>query len=61
MRGAGLTESTPARFCVFSDAVSSEISLLCETSALLLFVSYFASQSKRIKFENYLFDVFCVN
>jgi len=35
--------------------VSSEI------SDLLLFVSYFASQNMKIKFENYFFDVCCVN
>jgi len=33
--------------------VSSEISDLCEISDLLFFVSYFASQSKRIKFGDY--------
>jgi len=31
-----------------------------EISDLLLFVSYFASQSKGIKFGNYFFDVHCV-
>jgi len=40
--------------------VSSEISDLCEISDLLLFVSYFASQSKGIKFGDYLFEVCCV-
>jgi len=35
--------------------VSSEI------PDLLFFVSYFASQSKGIKFVNYFFDVCCVN
>jgi len=40
--------------------VSSEISDLCEISDLLFFVSYFASQSKGIKFGNYFFDVCCV-
>jgi len=35
--------------------VSSEI------SDLLLFLTDFASQSKRIKFGNYFFDVCCVN
>jgi len=35
--------------------VSSEI------SDLLLFVSYFASQSKGMKFGDYFFDVCCVN
>jgi len=33
--------------------VSSEISDLCEISDLLLFVNYFASQSKRIEFGSY--------
>jgi len=37
--------------------VSNEISDLCEISDLLLFVSYFASQSKIIKFGDYFFDV----
>ena len=37
------------------EPVSSEI------SGLLLFVSYFASQSKGIKFGKYFFDVCCVN
>jgi len=41
--------------------VSSEISDLCEISDLLLFVSYFAGQNKRIKFGNYFFDVCCAN
>jgi len=41
--------------------VSSEISDLCEISDLLLFVSYFASQSKGIMSGNYFFDVCCVN
>jgi len=35
--------------------VSSEI------SDLLLFFSYFASESKGIKFGNYFFDVCCAN
>ena len=35
------------------DPVSSEISDLCEISDLFLFVSYFASQNKEIKFDNY--------
>jgi len=35
--------------------VSSEISDLCEISDLLLFLRYFASQSKRMKFGNYFF------
>jgi len=37
------------------NAVSSEI------SDLLLFVSYFSSLSKGIKFGDYFFDVCCVN
>ena len=32
-----------------------------EISDLLLFVSYFASQSKGIEFGNYFLDVCCVN
>jgi len=40
-----------------SDPVSSEISDLCEISELLLFVSYFASQNKSLKFRNYFFNV----
>ena len=43
------------------DPVSSEISDLCEISELLLFLSCFASKSKRIKFGNYVFDVCRVN
>jgi len=41
--------------------VSSEIPDLCEISDLLLFVSYFAIQNKKIKFRNYFFDVYGVN
>jgi len=41
--------------------VSSEISDLCEISYLLLLVSYFASQSKGIRFRDDFFDVYCVN
>jgi len=41
--------------------VSSEFSDLCEISDLLFFVSYFASQSKGIKFGDCFFDVCCVN
>jgi len=37
--------------------VSSEVPDLFEISDLLLFVSYFASQSKGIKFGDYFFDV----
>ena len=44
-----------------SDPVSSEICDLCGISDLLLFLSYFASQTKRIKFDNNFFDVCCVN
>jgi len=35
--------------------VSSETSDLCEISDLLLFVGYFASQDKKIMFDNYFF------
>jgi len=45
----------------FFDPMSSEISDLCEISDLLLFVSYFPSQSKGIKFGVFFFDVCCVN
>jgi len=41
--------------------VSSVISDLCEISDLILFVSYFASQNKEIKFGNYFSDVCCAN
>jgi len=34
---------------------------LCEISDLLLFLSYFASLNKGIKFGNYFSDVCCVN
>jgi len=40
--------------------VLSEISHLCEISDLLLFLSYFTAQNKKIKFDNYFFDVCCV-
>ena len=40
---------------VWTGAGSSEI------SDLLLFVSHFASQSKGMKFGDYVFDVCCVN
>jgi len=33
--------------------VSSEVSDLCKISGLLLLISYFASESKGIKFGNY--------
>jgi len=36
-----------------SESHASEISNLCEISDLLFFVSYFASQSKGIKFGDY--------
>ena len=56
VHGPGVPQSTPAGLCDFlSVSVSSEI------SNLLLFVSYFASQSKGIKFGKYFFDVCCVN
>jgi len=72
---AGVPESTPKGvydFCrsrsrtrsrIFEwkpDPVSSEISDLCEISDLLLFFSYFDSQSKEIKSGNYFFDACCV-
>jgi len=41
--------------------MSSEICNLYEISDLVLFVGYFASQSKGTKFGCYIFDVFCVN
>ena len=41
--------------------MSNEISDLCEICDLLLFVSYFASQSKGKKFRDYFFDVCSVN
>jgi len=41
--------------------VSSEISDLCEISDLLLFVKYFASQTKGIKIGVYFFGVCGVN
>jgi len=41
--------------------MSSEISDISEISDLLLFVSYFASQIRGIKFGVYFFDVCCVN
>jgi len=50
----------PTGFCK-SEPASSEISDLCEISDWLLFVSYFASQSKGIKFGDYFFDVYCWN
>ena len=45
------------RFKLELDPVSSEISDLCEISDLILFVGYFVSQSKGIKFGVYFFDV----
>jgi len=44
-----------------ADPLASEISDLCEIADLLLFVSYFSSQSKGIKFGDDFFDVCCVN
>ena len=41
--------------------VSSEISSLCKICDIVLFVSYFASQSEGIKFGDYFFDACCVN
>jgi len=42
--------------------MTSEISDLCKIYDLLFSVSYFASQSsKGIKFDDYFFDVCCVN
>ena len=41
--------------------MSSEISDYCELSQLLLFVTYFASQGKGIKFSDFFFDVSRVN
>jgi len=37
------------------------VSVSSDISDLLWFVRYFASQSKAIKFVDYLFDVFCAN
>jgi len=52
--GSGVPESTPARFRIFSGPGSgpgvSETSDLCEISDLLMFVSYFPSQSNEPKF-----------
>jgi len=44
-----------------STPVSSKISDLCEISDVLLPFSYFASQNKEIKTDNYFFYVCCVN
>jgi len=41
--------------------ISRKISDLCKISDLLLFVSYFASQIRGIKFGNYFFGVSCAN
>jgi len=46
-----LNRSRILKFEKFPDPVSSEIFDLCEISDLLLFVSYFAFQNKKIKFE----------
>jgi len=43
------------------DPVSGEISDLCENFDLILFVSYFASLNKGIKFDDYFFDECCVS
>jgi len=43
------------KFENFPDPVWSKI------SDLLLFLSYFASQNKEIKFGNYFFNAYCVN
>ena len=51
------SESAPV--AKFLNPVSSEISDLCENSDLLFFISYFASQTKGIKFGDYFFDVCC--
>jgi len=62
---AGVTisdsDSAPVPKFLNPDPLSSEISDLCEIPDLLLFVNYFASQNKKIKFGNYLFDVCFVN
>jgi len=50
------SNSDPALNCrirLDCDPMSNEISDLCEISDLLLFLSYFACQSMRIKFGNY--------
>jgi len=49
------SDSAPAAKFLNPDTVSSEI------SDLLLFVSYFASQNKKIKFGNYFFHVYCIH
>jgi len=41
--------------------MTEEASVSSEISDLFLFVSYFASQSKGIKFGDYFFDVCYVN
>jgi len=41
--------------------VSTEISDLCKISDLLLLVSFFASQSKGTRFDDYFFDVCYAN
>jgi len=58
---AGVTFSDSALLSEFFNPVSSEIPDLCEISDLLLIVSYFAFQSKGMKFGDYFFDVCCVN
>jgi len=54
--------------CAIANHLSSEtcvnnrvFPVSSEIADLLLFVSYFASQSKGIKFGDYFFDVYCVN
>ena len=44
-----------------SRQTAPEAPVSSEISDLLFFVSYFASQSKGIKFGDYFFDVYCVN
>ena len=45
----------------FTQRPAGFIPMSSEISDLLLFVSYFASQSKGIRFGDYFFDVCCVN
>jgi len=51
--------NTSSALCVPSAKFGSKISDLCKIS--VLFVSYFASQSEGIKFDDYFFDVCCAN
>jgi len=48
-------------FAELSATLSGEVSDLCKVSNLIFFVSYFASQSKKIKFADHFFDVCCVS